>query len=149
MQKSKTLSFIFAITSIVLISWTIFVVAAQNGVFINKDTPWMSDSPSLVGVTKDFDYYNISLAFSSINYSRELQNIIINPHSEEAVNGLFGYINGTTVKGPNPVFRSFIETGDNLQVNLMVPCEAFNSGTTIELQVFGAGFGCAGTILFP
>lgn len=149
MKNSKVLSFVFVIASIALISWTVFVVAAENGVFISKGTSWTSDSPTLVGVTKSNGYYNISFAFSSVNYSRQLQNIVINPNNEEAVAGLTGNINGTIVNGTNPVFSYCLKTGDSLQVSLTFPCADFISGTIIDVQVFGDCFGTGGTVSLP
>jgi hypothetical protein len=72
---------------------------------------------------------------------------MINPNSDDAVAGLKGYINGTAVNGENPVFSSLINKGDSLQVNLLIPCTDFSSGTTINVQVLGDCFGCGGTIL--
>lgn len=138
----------FIIISIAVISWTV-VVAAENGFFAGKSTSWISDNPSLVGVTKNDDYYKISLAFSSVNYTRQLQNIMINPSSNDAVVGLKGYINGTAVNVEKPVFSYLINKNDNIQVDLLVPCADFSSGTTINVQVFGEGFGSCGTILLP
>ena len=149
MEKSKVLSLVFVIASIALISWTALVVVAENGAFISKGTFWTSDCPSLVGVTKSNGYYNISLAFSSVNYSRQLQNIVINPNSQGTVTGLTGYINGTVVNATNPVFNYCLKTGDSLQVSIMFPCVAFSSGTTIDVQVFGDCFGSGGTVLLP
>jgi hypothetical protein len=149
MKKSMTLSITFVIISIALISWTVLVVAAQNGFFADKSNSWASDNLSLVGVTRNDGYYNISLAFSNVNYTRQLQNIMINPNSNDAVVGLKGYINGTAVNTENPVFSSLINNGDSLRVDLLVPCADFRSGTTIYMQVIGGGFGSGGTILLP
>lgn len=132
-----------------LVSWTVLVVAAENGFFVSKSTSWASNNPSLVGVAKSDGYYNISFAFSSVNYTRELQNIMINPNSNDAVVGLKGNINGTAVNEENPVFSSLISKEDSIQVDLLVPCADFRSGTTIYLQVLGDGFGSGGTILLP
>jgi hypothetical protein len=149
LKKSMALSLAFVIISIALISWTVLVVAAENGFFVDKSTSWASDNPSLVGVAKSDGYYNISFAFSSANYTRQLQNIIINPNRNDAVVGLKGCINGTAVNEENPVFSSLIIKGDSLQVDLLIPYADFRSGTTINLQVLGAGFGSGGTILLP
>jgi hypothetical protein len=149
LKKSMALSITFVIVSIALISWTVLVVAAQNGFFAGKSTSWAYDNPSLVGVAKSDGYYNISFAFSSVNYTRQLQNFLINPNSNDVVVGLKGYINGTAVNGENPVFSSLIDKGDSLQVNLLIPCADFSSGTTINVQVLGAGFGSSGKILLP
>ena len=148
-EKSKGLSLVFVIASIALISWTVLVVVAENGAFVSKGTSWISDCPSLVGVTKSDGFYNISFDFSSMNYSRQLQNMIINPNSQGAVNGLTGNINGTVVNGTDPVFKYCLKSGDSLQVSLRFPCADFVSGTTIDVQVLGDCFGSGGTILLP
>jgi hypothetical protein len=149
LKKSMALSLAFVIISIALISCTVLVVAAQNGFFVPKSTSWASDNPSLMGVAKSDGYYDISFAFSSTNYTRQLQNIMINPNSNDAVVGLKGSINGTAVNEENPVFSSLINKGDSLQVDLLVPTADFPSGTAINVQVLGSGFGCGGTILLP
>ena len=143
------LSLTFVIISIALICWTVLVVAAENGFFVDKGTSWASDNPSLVGVAKSDGYYNISFAFLSANYTRQLQNIMINPNSHDTVVGLMGFVNVTAVNENNPVFSSLINKGDSLQVYLLVPCADFRSGTTINVQVLGDCFGSCGTILLP
>jgi hypothetical protein len=148
LKKSLALSLTFLIISIVLISWTV-VVAAENGFFAGKSTSWAYDNPSLVGVAKSNGYYNLSFAFSSVNYTRQLQNFMINPNSNDVVVGLKGYINGTALNGENPVFSSLINKGDSLQVDLLIPCADFPSGTTINVEVLGSGFGSGGSILLP
>jgi hypothetical protein len=148
-EKSKVLSLVFVIASIALISWAVFVVAAENGAFVSKGTFWASDCPSLVGVTKSNGNYNISFAFSSVNYSRQLQNILINPNSQGNVAGLAGCINGTAVNATDPVFKYCLKSGDSLQVSLIFPCADFASGTTIDVQVLGDCFGSGGAILLP
>lgn len=148
LKKSMVLSLTFVIISLALISWTV-VVAAENGFFAGKSTSWASDNPSLAGVVKSDGYYDISFTFSSVNYTRQLQNIMINPDSNDAVAGLKGNINGTAVNEENPVFSSLINKGDSLQVDLLVPTADFLSGTTINVQVFGDCFGSGGTILIP
>ena len=120
LKKSMVLSLTFVIISLALISWTV-VVAAENGFFAGKSTSWASDNPSLAGVVKSDGYYDISFTFSSVNYTRQLQNIMINPNSNDAVAGLKGNINGTAVNEENPVFSSLINKGDSLQVDLLVP----------------------------
>jgi len=149
MKKSKLLSYLFIIASIALISWTVFVVAAENGTFISKGTVWTSDSPSLVAVAKSKGYYNISLAFSSVNYSRQLQNILINPNSQGIVPGLTGDINGTAVNGTNPIFTYNLKSGDSLQVSILIPCTDFVSGTILQVQVMGDCFGTGGEVKLP
>jgi hypothetical protein len=149
MQKSRLLSLLFIIASVALISWTVFVVAAENRDFISKGTIWTSSSPSLAGVSKTNGYYIISLAFSSVNYSRQLQNTLINPNNQEVVAGLTGDINGTSVNGTNPVFAYCLKSGDNLQVKAQFPCSAFVSGTTIWVEVMGDCFGTRVEILLP
>jgi hypothetical protein len=147
-KKAKALSITFSIASIVLISWTILLVAAQTGVFIKPPTSWPTDSPALIDVTKSENRYKLSFAFTSANYKRELQNIVINPR-EETVNGITGYINGTAVTGANPVFKYTLQSGDNLHVDVLLPCANFSSGATIEVIVFGCGFMAGGTVLLP
>jgi hypothetical protein len=147
-NKSKALSIVFIIASIALLSWTALIVAAQTGLFRNKGNSWCCDSPSIVGVTKNKDYYKISFAYTATNYSRELQNIIINPR-EETVTGITGFINGTVVTGTNPVFKYLLQANDTLQVDLMLPRENFSSGTTVEVVVFGNCSMAGGTVLLP
>ncbi len=147
LKKSKALSIAFVVISVALICWTILVVAAESGFFVCNG--WASDNPSLVGVRKADGYYNISFAFSSANYTRQLQNVLINPNSNNEVVGLKGYINGTAVNEENPVFSSLINKGDSLQVNLLIPSADFHSGTNIDVQVLGDCFGSSGTILLP
>jgi hypothetical protein len=148
-KHSKNLSLVFATVSIMLISWSILVVAGENGLFENKGMRWMSDSPSLTGVTTRNGYYVLSFSFSSLNYSRELQNIIINPRGHEPIAGLTGFINGTVVSGANPIFKYIIDANDSLQVNVMFPLARFSSGTTVEVQVLGASFGTGGQVVLP
>ena len=142
-------SLAFVIISIALISWKVLVVAAENGFFVGKNNSWTSDNPSLVAVTRNDGYYHISLAFSSVNYTRQLENIMINPNSHDTVVGLKGFINSTAVDEDNPVFSSLINKGDSLQISLLIPCADFRSGTSIYLQVFGDSFGSGGTVLLP
>jgi len=148
LKKSMALSLTFVIISLALIGWTV-VVAAENGFFVSKGTSWASDNPSLVGVTRKDSYYSISLAFSSVNYTRQLQNIMINPNSNVSVVGLKGYVNGTSVNEENPVFSSLINKGDSLQVELLIPYADFCSGTTVYVQVLGDSFGSGGAVLLP
>jgi hypothetical protein len=148
-KKSKALSIVFVAIAIALNTWTALVVAGENGFFDNHGTWWTSDSPALTGVTRSNDHYNLSFAFSSANYSRELQNIIINPQSDGTITGLMGYVNGTIVNGPNPVFKYCLQANDTLNVNVMIPCEDFNPGTVVDVMVMGSGFGCGGTVLLP
>jgi hypothetical protein len=148
-EKSKVLPIVFVMISIALISWTVLVVAAENGAFASKGTFWASDCPSLAGVSKNNGFYNISLAFSSVNYSRQLQNILINPNSQGTVADLNGNMNGTVVNAADPVFKYCLKGGDSLQVSLIFPSADFASGTTIDVQVLGDCFGSGGAILLP
>ncbi len=149
MDKSKRLSIVFVVFSVVLLGWTGFVLAVESGYFVPPQTSWVSDSPALLGVTARNGYYDISLAFSSVNYTRELQNIIINPRDEGSIDGLTGFVNGTAVHGLKPVFSSVIEPGDTLQVHVMFPYARFSPGATVELQVLGGSFGSTGIVKLP
>jgi hypothetical protein len=139
---------VFIAFSVILVVWTVFAIVAESGCFVSK-TSWSSDCPSLIGVYTHNGYYDISLSFSSANYSRELQNIIINPRDEGSIAGLTGTINGTSVHGANPVFSCLIERGNSLSVHVLFPCARFNPGAVIELQVLGGGFMSGGTIQLP
>ena len=148
MKKSKILSVTFIIASIALISWSLMVLAGVNGAFSSNESSWTSDNPSFQGVTKNDGYYNISLAFKNVTYAERLDNILINPNSQENVIGLTAYLNGTAVNAPDPVSCN-LQKGDSLQVNLVFPCTNFASGTTIHLDVIGDNFGCGGSVVLP
>ena len=151
MKKSKVLSIVFITLAIASNTWTALVVAGENGfnIFENKETLWPTDSPALTAVTRSNGYYNLSFAFTSANYSRELQNIIINPRADTPIAGLMGYINGTIVNGPNPVFKYNLQANDSLYIDIMLPCTNFNPDTSIEVEVMGAHFLAGGRILLP
>lgn len=149
MKKSKILSAVFIIASLALISWTFIVMAGVNGVFSNNKSGWSSNNPSLQGITKKDDYYNISLAFSNVTYNERLNGIvIINSSNHENDINPTAYLNGTAVDATDPVSCN-LQRGDSLQVNLVFPCANLDSGTTINIHVMGDIFGCGGSVVLP
>jgi hypothetical protein len=103
MNKSRILSTIFIIASIVLISWSLVVIAGVNGAFSSNEYGWTTDNPHLQGVTKNDNHYNVSFLFSKVAYNQTLNNILINPNSRENVVDLTAYLNGTAVGATDPI----------------------------------------------
>ena len=87
-----------------------------------------SDLPYIQGVTKSNGYYNISLAFSDVSDLIRLDNILVNPNSQEDTTDPTIYVNGTAV---NTYPLSSLQSGDSLQVNLTLPCNEHASGIII------------------
>lgn len=77
-----------------------------------------------------------------------MDNIIINPNSQENITDLTFYLNGTTVKAPDPASYN-LKSGDSLQVNLTVPRTEFTSGSTIVICVMGDHFGWNKGVVLP
>jgi hypothetical protein len=147
-KKARILSTIFSITSILLISWSLVVLAGVTGAFSSNEHSWIADNPRLQGVTKNDNYYNVSLLFSNQAYNQTLNNILINPNSQEKVIGLTAYLNGTAVDSTEPISYT-LQQGNSLQVNLVFPCTNFASGTSINIHVIGDTFGCSGFVVLP
>ncbi len=106
------------------------------------------DLPTLLGVTKNNGYYNISLAFTNVTDSETLDNILINPQSSKTVTDSTFYLNGTAINQQDPVGCN-LKSGDSLQINLTLPCTDFPSGSTITLEVMGNCFGCSKAVVLP
>jgi len=103
--------------------------------------------PHVQGVTKSNGHYNISLAFSNVEYPVRLDNIIIiNPNNHEDTTTPTIYVNGT-VMNTYPLSR--LNSGDSLQINLTVPTAKYDLGTTLNLYIMGDCFGCGKTIVLP
>jgi hypothetical protein len=107
-----------------------------------------SDLPYVQGVTKSNGYYNISLAFSKVADPIRLDNILVNPHSEEPIKDLTFYLNGTAVNVEDPA-RYSLKSGDSLQVNLTLPCTEFAAGSAVYLCVMGDSIGCGLEVVLP
>jgi hypothetical protein len=107
-----------------------------------------SDLPYLQGVTKSNGYYNISLAFSNVADPVRIDNILINPQSQESITDTIFYLNGTTVDAADPV-RCNLKSGDSLQINLTLPCTKHASGSTITLCVIGNPIGYNTEVVLP
>ena len=106
------------------------------------------DLPNVAGVTKNNGYYNITLAFINVTDSETLDNILINPQSSKTVTDSTFYLNGTAINQQDPVSCN-LKSGDNLQINLTLPCTEFPSGSTITLEVMGNCFGCGKAVVLP
>ena len=106
------------------------------------------DLPILQGVTKNNGYYNITLAFTNVTDTETLDNILVNPQSSETVTDSTFYLNGTAINQQTPVSCN-LKSGDNLQINLTLPCTEFPSGSTINLEVTGNSFGCGKAVVLP
>jgi hypothetical protein len=104
-----------------------------------------SEIPFVQGVTESNCYYNISLAFSNVTYSMRLDNVLIDPNTQENFTPIF-YVNGTVV---NTCPLCVVEQGDSIQVNLAVPCSECVSKSSLYLCVMGDHFGCGGTVVLP
>ena len=118
---------------------------SHGGLFVNSRS---SDYPYFQGVTKSNGYYNISLAFSNVTDSERLDNVLINPNSQDNITDLTFYLNGTTIDAPNPAAYN-LKSGDSLQVNFTVPCSEFASGSTMLVYVVGDSFGWNTEIVLP
>jgi hypothetical protein len=88
---------------------------------------------------KNNGVYNISLAFVNVTYNERLDNILLNPNSEEEVTGLVAYLNGTALPSGAPITCS-LRSGDSLRVDLTVPCTEFASGEELYLCIMGDCF---------
>jgi hypothetical protein len=106
------------------------------------------DLPNFQDVTKNNGYYNITLAFNKVIDSEKLNNIVINPQSGKMVNDSIFYLNGTAVSQQDPVSCN-LKSGDSLQINLLLPCNEFPSGSTVNLEVIGNSFGCGKAVALP
>jgi len=148
MKKSKILSAVFIILSIILICWSTFMVGIVTGTFNGDRTSWSSNNPALIGVTKTNDHYNISLAFTNVTLNEELYNILINPNSSNEITGLTAYLNGTALNPQDPI-RCSLQKGDSLQVDFVFPCINFEPQTCLHIVVMGDSFGCGGQVILP
>ena len=125
-----------------------FAALSQHEYHVGSSVNRSSDYPVFQGATKGNGYYNISLAFSDVYNSERLDNILINPNSQENVTGLTFYLNGTAVAPPNPPSYD-LKSGDSLQVNFAVPCSEFASGSTMLVYVVGDSFGWNTQVVLP
>jgi hypothetical protein len=150
MKKSKMLASVCIIAAIgaVCSSVVTFAALSQHESQVGSSVNRSSDYPYFQGVTKSNGYYNISLAFSKVYDSERLDNIIINPNSQENITGLTFYLNGTAVVAPNPASYN-LKSGDSLQVNFTVPCSEFASGSTMLVNVVGDSFGWNTEVVLP
>ena len=149
MKKSNLIALVCVIAAIGAISLSLVTLASinryeSNGYVDSHSSD--SDFPYVQGVTKSNGYYNISLAFSNVTDPIRLDNILINPNSQENVTDLTIYVNGTTV---NTYPLSYLHSGDSLQVNLTLPCTEYASGSTISLCVMGDCIGCGEGVVLP
>jgi hypothetical protein len=112
--------------------------------------PHANDSvlPQLQFVIKTNGVYNISLAFVNVTYRERLDNILLNPNSEEEVTGLVAYLNGTALPSDAPITCS-LNSGDSLRVDLTMPCTEFASGEELYLCIMGDCFMAGKTIKLP
>jgi hypothetical protein len=106
-----------------------------------------SDLPYFQQVTKSNGYYNIALAFSNVADPISVDNIIVNPRSEDAQDAVF-YLNGTAVNASEPV-RFNLKSGDSLQINITLPCTKYAQGSTVELWLTGNSIGYNREITLP
>ena len=137
----------------------ICVVTALTASFLTTDYIYRSrssgvpdshsqDLPNIEGVTKNNGYYNITLAFINVTDSETLDNILVNPQSSKTMTDSTFYLNGTAINQQEPVSCN-LKSGDNLQINLTLPCTEFPSGSTINLEVTGNSFGCGKAVVLP
>ena len=104
-----------------------------------------SDFFIVQGVTKSNGYYNISLAFQNVTDPIRLDNILINPNSQEDFHPTI-YVNGTIARA-YPL--GSLKSGDSLQVNLTLPCSECASKSSLYLCVMGDSFGCGKEVTLP
>jgi hypothetical protein len=149
-KKSKLIALVCIIAAIGAICSSVvtFAVFGQHESQVGSSVNRSSDYPVFQGVTKSNGYYNISLAFSNVYDPERLDNIVINPNSQENITGLTFYLNGTAVAPPNPASYS-LKSGDSLQVNFTVPCSEFASGSTMLVYVVGDSFGWNTEVVLP
>ncbi len=144
LKKSFVLSIIFVIASIVLLSWSVIVIAAVNGVFRDDRLCWGTDNPSLA-FTQKGGYYNISLAFHGVQYNETIDGIVLTTGNCQDFQSLTRYVNGTALAKDAPV--SFkLHCGDEVAVNFVFPMDDLPLGTRVNIRVFGNSSGCGGYI---
>lgn len=107
-----------------------------------------ADLPLVQEVTRNNGYYNISLAFSNVTDPIRLDNILVNPNSDENIKDLTFYLNGTALNAGDPA-RCNLKSGDSLQVNLTLPCTECASGSKLYLCVIADCIGCGEEIVLP
>jgi hypothetical protein len=150
-KKSNIIALVCIIAAIGVVSLSVVTFAAINqnetrgGSYVNSHS---SDFPHFQGVTKSNGYYNISLAFSNVTDPERLDNILINPNSQENITDLTFYLNGTTVNAANPASYN-LKSGDSLQVNFTVSSTEFTSGSTMLVYVMGDNFGWNTGVVLP
>jgi hypothetical protein len=150
-KKSNIIALVCIIAAIGAVSLSVVSFAAINQNESHGESYGDShslDLPHFQGVTKSNEYYNISLAFSNVTDPERLDNILINPNSQENITDLTFHLNGTTVIPPNPASYN-LESGDSLQVNITVPCNEFTSGSTMMIWVMGDHFGWNTGVVLP
>ena len=151
LKKSKIIALVCIIAAIGAVCSSVVTFAAisqhesHGGSYVNSHS---SDCPCFQGVTKSNGYYNISLAFSNVTDPERLDNILINPNSQENISDLTFYLNGTAVNAPNPATYN-LNSGDSLEVNFTVPCAEFASGSTMSVYVVGDSFGWGTEVVLP
>ena len=64
-------------------------------------------------------------------------NLGINQMAQEDIPGLAMYMNGTTINASAPI-RYDLKAGDTAQINMLVPCSLYRSGTTINVVWWGS-----------
>lgn len=137
----KNLSIIALVCVIVSVLTTSLTIVMFSSILPSHESRGgsLSGISYVKGVTKSNGYYNISLLIpnvSNVTSSERLDNFGINQMSQEDLPDLIIYINGTAVDTSNPL-RYNLKSCDSLQVNLMVPCTDYASGSTINVCLWG------------
>lgn len=148
MKKWKIIV-MYIVVSIVAFSLTLVSLGFILSRHESYDQPdsHSADLPVIQEVTKNNGYYNISLAFSNVTDPIRLDNILVNPNSEETIKDLTFYLNDTALNAGDPA-RCNLKSGDSLEVNLTLPCSEYTSGSTLYLCVMGS-IGCGEEVVLP
>jgi hypothetical protein len=138
MKELGIIALVCVIASILAVSLTVIIFTS-----ILPHHESYGGSPSgisyIKGVTKSNGYYDISLlipSVSNVTASERLDNFGINQISQEDLPDLIIHINGTAVDTSNPL-RYNLKSCDSLQINLIVPCTNYASGSTINVCLWG------------
>lgn len=132
--------FAIVIAAISLTVMTVDIIAEHQDVTTLGDAPRQIDY--VQGVTKSNGYYNIAIAIPNTSANKTccydmVGNLDINQVAQEDIPGLTMYINGTWVNASNPI-RYNLESGDTAQINMLVPCTAYPSGSTVNIIWWGS-----------
>ena len=145
MKRSKFIALICVVVAISAVAASLTVADVINPAIHpairTEGTPPLEIN-NVQSITKSNGYYNISVAIPNNSANKTyvyhmVGNLGINQVAQEDIPGLAMYMNGTAITVSAPI-RYDLKAGDTAQINMLVPCSLYRSGTTINVVWWGS-----------